>query len=644
MYGVDFNFKYPFVYLLIALVAGILYGEILSVPIGYFYGLPVLFCFCIFFRRPLTADLILLVAVVLLGARISNPPILSVSPETTYQISCRCEERTASGHYILSVGRQRFYLRGQYTDCLYAPGDSLHFCARFYPFRNRQHTGTAGWNQYIKQKKLTAQVVPVSEIKQKGHARTLLFLFHELRQNLVNKTALLIKDSTERSLITALCLGYKDDLDDNLRELFIHTGTIHLLSVSGLHTGAIYLMLLSLLKLLRLPGNKKNLWVLPLLWAYACLTGLSPSIVRAATILSFITISKIACRSYIPLNTIAASAFLTLIINPALIYAVSFQLSYSAYFGIIVLYPFLYRLIKLPPSLSKIYACCCVSIAAQLPTLPLCAYYFHTINLNGFLANLLAIPIATLLLYSGMIWLLLPFAISQYLIFIPQITAKILVRFLRYAEPFSFNVQDVYPSSVQMIMLYLCFCSFCLFLIQHKFAWLKVTIILLLAGHLTFISENIRLARQAEIVLFHVHQHSAILLNYQGFYTLLKNDLPEQQKFTWYIQRHKLRPLPAAWGFQHTALTWQMPYLFTAKDTICFGPSSPSPHTTVLVITNNISPEKLFPAETIHFPRLILSDGSLSPYYTRQWELFCRQNNIAFQSTYSQEYIRFTLK
>lgn len=644
MYGVDFNFKYPFIYLLIALVAGILSREILIVPTGYFYGILIFSCFCYYFRYSVLCDLSLLISMILLGAYISIPPSFSASPDKIYPISCRCEERVASGNYILSMGPQRFYLRKSYTDSLYSPGDSLHFYARFYPFGQHPHPETTGWNQYVKQKNLAAQLVPVSEIEQRGHARTLIFRFEDLRQNLMNKTALLIKDTTVRTLVTALCLGAKNDMDDNLRELFIHTGTIHLLSVSGLHTGAIYLMLLFLFKLFRFPGNKKEIGILPLLWAYACLTGLSPSVVRAATILSFITIGKSICRAYIPLNTIAASAFITLLINPSLLYSLSFQLSYCAYIGILVLYPFLYRLVKLPPFLSGIYGCCCVSIAAQLPTLPISAYYFHTVNLNGFLANLVAIPLATGLLYSGILCLFLPALISKYLIFIPQVTGKILLLFLRYVAPFSVNVEDLFPSSVQIVMLYLCFCCFCIFLHQHTSPWLKITLITLLACHLTFIFSNIRLARQEEIMLFHLPGHSAILLNYHGFYTLLKNDLPDQEKFSVYIQSNKLRPLPSTGGFQSSSLTWLPPCLYTPQDTLCIGPPSPVAPGTILIVTDNILPEKIFTADALRWPRLIVSDGSLSPYSTRQWEQFCRQHDIAFQSTYNQGYIRLSLK
>lgn len=545
---------------------------------------------------------------------------------------------------MLSIGRQRYCLNAGGAEVSCVPGDSLHFYAQFYPLYPNQHPGEFDFSRYLQQKQVHAQMVPVTAIEQKGHSRRLLFLFSDARRYLMNKTEALFRDTTLRTLANALALGFKDDLDRDLKQLFIHTGTVHLLSVSGLHTGAIYLLLLYLFQSLGFRGKHKEWAVLPFLWAYACLTGLSPSVVRAATILSFITAGKTLCRTYIPLNAIAASAFISLLANPFLIHSLSFQLSYSAYTGIIVFYPFLNRLLRLPPLAGKLYSCCCLSLSAQLPTLPICAYYFHSLHLNGFLANIIAVPLATLLLYSSMICLLLPLFISQYLVFLPQTAGTFLLRFLRYFEPFSHTVPDLYPTVLQVVLIYLYFCSFCLFFFRRKTVWLKITVMALLAGHLERICTNRCLSGKQEIVLLRYYDHSALLLNYHGYYTLLKSDLPDQTLLSPYLRSHKLRPLPASYGFQNASLQWYPPCLHTPNATVCIDSfSGPAPHT-VFILTTGVPPGTLFPTDSRHWPESVFSCCPLSPRHIREWQQFCRLRHISFQMAQAQGYIRIPLK
>ena len=417
MYGV--NFKYPFLYLFIALAGGIICSEYFTFS-GGIYCLPLLSIAFLVRKSRLLADLLLLGCVFFIGKEISTIKIPEFPDKTPYLIQGRCSEILTNHHYILSVGKQHYYVNHIHTDTFYQPGDSLHFFAQIIPFQYTKKPGEFSYTRYLKQKQVFHQLIPLSPIEKKGSSHTLSSFFYQLRERIREKTNLLTSDPICQNLINALCLGYKNDLDAEFRNLFSTTGTIHLLSVSGLHTGALYLFFLFLLKHLGFKHRKSELFLLPILWTYASLTGLAPSVVRASTILSFMTLGKIFHRSYTPLNALTASAFFTLLINPSAIYSISFLLSYSAYAGILILYPFLYQLPgHLPAYLSKIYACCCVTIAAQLPTLPLCAYFFHSVNINGFIANLIAVPIATLFLYGAACCLILPLWIAHPLCFLP---------------------------------------------------------------------------------------------------------------------------------------------------------------------------------------------------------------------------------
>ena len=140
------------------------------------------------------------------------------------------------------------------------PGDSLHFNARILPFRQNANPGEFSYARYLKQKNVFFHLLPVSPIRQNGHSDDLYTVFDHLRKKWLSKTHRLFSDSTCCQLVNALCLGYKNDLDSEVQNLFISTGTVHLLSVSGLHTGAIYLFILFIFKSIGFLPVKLLLW------------------------------------------------------------------------------------------------------------------------------------------------------------------------------------------------------------------------------------------------------------------------------------------------------------------------------------------------------------------------------------------------
>ncbi|MFR6556497.1 MAG: ComEC/Rec2 family competence protein [Alistipes putredinis] len=142
---------------------------------------------------------------------------------------------------------------------------------------------------------------------------------------------------------------------------------------------------------------------------------LSLRLQRQQPSLSFITIGEAFRQETIPLNAIAAAAFFSLLIHPELLYSVSFQMSYAAYTGIILIYP-LMRIKKMHKYLRPLYSLLCISFSAQAMTLPIMAYYFHTISLNSIFINIISVPIASFLLYGGI--MLLATGIHQFLLVI----------------------------------------------------------------------------------------------------------------------------------------------------------------------------------------------------------------------------------
>ena len=270
------------------------------------------------------------------------------------------------------------------------------------------------YRQYLRfQNIYHQQFIRADEITKLGnHPSNQLIAFGHTMQEKCN--AILNRDVTDfqsKGIAQALILGVKDGLDNQIREAYAAAGAMHVLAVSGLHVGIIYLIVAFLFSFIKkLPGGKWLHAVLCLLavWGYALVTGLSPSVLRAATMFSFIIVAEAARRQTNIYNTLAASAFFLLCINPFLIVSVGFQLSYLAVAGIVYLQPKIYPWFIFDHWLpDKIWQLTAVSIAAQLATFPLGLYYFHQFPVYFWLANLLVIPAAFLILSVGLFTLLL---------------------------------------------------------------------------------------------------------------------------------------------------------------------------------------------------------------------------------------------
>lgn len=245
-----------------------------------------------------------------------------------------------------------------------------------------------------------------------GHEEPNWFVGHSihLRQRCRSLLMAHITDPEVRSVMLALVLGIKDELDPELQSAFSASGAMHVLAVSGLHVGIIYMIVLLFFKLLKVDEHRMR-WLIAIssvvvLWLYAFVTGLSPSVLRAVTMFSFVAIAKAMNRNSNIYNTLAASAFVLLWFNPYLLMSVGFQLSYLAVFGIVYLQPRFYNLIPVRHwLLDKVWAITCVSLAAQIATAPMSVLYFHQFPSYFLISNLFIIPSAFVMLLMGLVML-----------------------------------------------------------------------------------------------------------------------------------------------------------------------------------------------------------------------------------------------
>ena len=202
------------------------------------------------------------------------------------------------------------------------------------------------------------------------------------------------------ALLSALLWGYKANIEPSTRQYFSAAGLSHILAVSGLHTGIIALILWLLLYPLQYTPLRhiRGIITLILLWVYAFITGLSPSVVRACIMASFVGVASMLNRPNTSLNALCGSAVMVLLWAPMQLFDIGFQLSYTAVAGIILLSPHLdisNYFDKYNPILRYITGLAAASLAAQIATIPYAAFYFHYIPVWGLLSNLLLTPLLT---------------------------------------------------------------------------------------------------------------------------------------------------------------------------------------------------------------------------------------------------------
>lgn len=215
----------------------------------------------------------------------------------------------------------------------------------------------------------------------------------------------------ELGILSALTLGYREDLDKTTQRSFSASGAMHVLAVSGLHTGIVWGIVIWILTL---GGLRKPLWeqrwrkcllhlsAIVIIWGYAFITGLSPSVMRNALMLTFWALASVLNQHTSHWNPLLAAAVVILLIDPLSLWSVSFQLSFAAVAGIMCIGSGIRKSISVQSSLTRyVVDLLIMSFAAQLATMPLTLHYFGQTSNYFALTNLIVVPLAGVILVLG---------------------------------------------------------------------------------------------------------------------------------------------------------------------------------------------------------------------------------------------------
>ncbi len=225
---------------------------------------------------------------------------------------------------------------------------------------------------------------------------------YKLRDAILNTLRKNIKDSSACGLAEALLVGYRNDVDNNLLQAYSNTGVVHVIAISGLHLGLIYIILMKLTSILVRSKVKKILQpvlVISALWIFTLLSGASASVVRSAVMFTVLALGNLIGRKSHSINTLASSAFILLCYHPAWLKDIGFQLSYSAVASILLFHKKILNLYLFSNPLAfKLWEMIALTLAAQILTVPLLLFYFHQFPLLFLFTNLVAVPLSSVIL------------------------------------------------------------------------------------------------------------------------------------------------------------------------------------------------------------------------------------------------------
>lgn len=290
---------------------------------------------------------------------------------------------------------------------IYNFGDVIKIKGRLKKPKGKRNFGGFNYRAYLFQKGITATmfskkakklgvypVNPVVKLAFSARTKTIQFFKMNLPKNI-------------SAILSGLVLGIKGEIPRDTLEGFKDTGIMHLLAVSGLHVGIIYKMLQELFYYLGLPRKLSLLFQGFIIIFYCCMSGLTPSVVRATIMIIIMILSNLTGRQYDSINSLCIAALIILVNNPLSLFSISFQLSFCAALGIILFYDFFRNPLSiLPRFLSDSIA---AGISAQILVLPFSAYYFNKISILGLISTPIVAPAASVALVLGFVASILSF-------------------------------------------------------------------------------------------------------------------------------------------------------------------------------------------------------------------------------------------
>ena len=374
-------------------------------------------------------------------------------------------------------------------------------------------------------------------------------------QAFFNKTLLTyVKSNSEIAISKALLYGYDDDIDSDLVKAYSNTGTLHVLAVSGMHVGLIFWLINLVLKYFdkkKYQRIVKAIISLSIIWSYSLLCGLSPSILRASVMFSFVALGNMVKNKPNIYNTLAASAFSLLLFDSNMLASVGFQLSFLAVFGIVSMQKYFKQWFTFKYWISnEIWNIISVSIAAQLATFPLGLLYFHQFPVYFLASNLLIIPLTTGIIFVA-IAMIFAAGLAQLIPLFTYLAIGLgfMVKWLIYFTnvivlwleklPFSY-ITGIQITEIETILIFIAVAYTCNYFITRKQYLAKNALIFYILVLIVNTYEDFKTENQKFITIYNINKTFAMQIVDGQKSTLIADTslINDEDKFHFHLQQH----------------------------------------------------------------------------------------------------------
>jgi competence protein ComEC len=451
-----------------------------------------------------------------------------------------------------------------------------------------------------------------------------------------------IPGAKEAGLAEAMLIGYKDDLDKRLVQSYSDTGAIHIIAISGLHLGLIYWLLTLLCKPL---ANRKSgsilqpVLIIAGLWLFSFISGGSPSVMRSAVMFTCLVIGAHMNRKISVFNTLAASAFLLLCYNPFWLWDAGFQLSYAAVLSLAIFYKPIYDLLFFPNKLIDfIWKSACVTLAAQLLTVPVSIYHFHQFPNLFLFANMLAVPVSGVVIIGEII-----LCIASVFPAIAAGTGYLLHHLIYWLNTFIEKVSqlpfaitgDLQINLPQLICLYIFIAATAWWLLRQRKTGVYISLSSTLFFTVFHAIEIWNTQHQRKLIVYNIPKHSAIDVIIGTKYLFKGDSLLQQNDL---VQKFHLQPSRLLHRVNNPKNTGK---LTGEKNFFRYGntsfllidqpfnfKSTPSKTPVDIIILLNNPPINIAELTSVFTCRQFVFDASNKPWKVAKWQQECDQLRI----------------
>lgn len=547
------------------------------------------------------------------------------------------DNRRTEGQLLVNVKRDS-------SDFRYVIGTQLHIEARVLKNSKPLNPDQFDYGKYLDNKSIHGQVYisPTELVVLQIPEKSIYYFTDKLRKRIIYNLDKSNFNKRELAVLSALILGQRQEIAPDILQDYQYAGAVHILSVSGLHVGLIILFIngvLSFMPATRRASNCKLIITLVCLWSFAILASLSPSVVRAVTMFSFVAVGMHLNRRTNIFHTLLVSVLIILLFAPSFIFDVGFQLSYIALFSILWLQPMLKKLCT-PRNriVSYFWDILTVSFAAQIGAFPISVYYFHQFPGLFFVTNVLVIPLLSIIMALGVFSMVIAAfsTVPKLIVFTLEYCIRIMNGCIEFIASFeSFVLKNIPMNFWMLISTYVVIITFFAWYDKPNHSKLLSTLTAVILCFSTYYATILHNERKSQWMVFNQRGNN-VIVERRGLELHIKN---KSAVTKW--ENASIQSYATANYLSITEFTPILNYNYFKGNKITIIDSNsvwlPETQSDVLVLMKSpkINLERVIASTK---PRIIVADATNYPYLKNYWSATCAKENIPFHNTSEKGY------